>query len=170
MALKVYRTPIGFHDAYVAAPSQKAALAAWGADKDLFARGVAEVVTDPALSAAPLARPGEVVRLLRGTVDELLAAAPAAKRWPVPRSAKATAEPRPLRPSRDAVEAADAALAQAEDAHRDADRALAAEEAALAERRRTLRADWIGQREMLEHARDAAEEKYAAALKRWQDG
>lgn len=28
--LKVYRTPIGFHDAYVAAPSQKAALKAWG--------------------------------------------------------------------------------------------------------------------------------------------
>ena len=30
--LKVYRTPIGFHDAYVAAPSQKAALDAWGSD------------------------------------------------------------------------------------------------------------------------------------------
>ena len=26
--LKVYRTPIGFHDAYVAAPSKKAALRA----------------------------------------------------------------------------------------------------------------------------------------------
>ncbi len=30
--LKVFRTPAGFHDAYVAAPSRKAALAAWGAD------------------------------------------------------------------------------------------------------------------------------------------
>ena len=39
--LKVFRTPIGFHDAYVAAPSQKAALQAWGTDTDLFARGVA---------------------------------------------------------------------------------------------------------------------------------
>ena len=28
--LNVYRTPIGFHDAYVAAPSQHAALLAWG--------------------------------------------------------------------------------------------------------------------------------------------
>ena len=45
-ALKVYRTPIGFHDAYVAAPSQKAALAAWGADANLFARGSAEQVTE----------------------------------------------------------------------------------------------------------------------------
>lgn len=34
--LKVYRTPIGFHDTYVAAPSQKAALAAWGSGHDLF--------------------------------------------------------------------------------------------------------------------------------------
>ena len=59
--LKVYRTPIGFHDAYVAAPSQKAALKAWGADADLFARGVAEMVTDESLLAEPLARPGEVV-------------------------------------------------------------------------------------------------------------
>jgi hypothetical protein len=34
--LKVFRTPIGFHDAYIAAPSQKAALEAWGSDKDIF--------------------------------------------------------------------------------------------------------------------------------------
>ncbi|MCP2775198.1 hypothetical protein, partial [Salmonella enterica] len=51
--LKVYRTPIGFHDAYVAAPSQKAALQAWGSDADLFARGVAEQVADPALMEEP---------------------------------------------------------------------------------------------------------------------
>lgn len=30
--LKVYRTPIGYHGAYVAAAGQKAALAAWSAD------------------------------------------------------------------------------------------------------------------------------------------
>ena len=34
--LKVYSTPIGFHDALVAAPSQKAALEAWGAGTNLF--------------------------------------------------------------------------------------------------------------------------------------
>ena len=77
--LKVYRTPIGFHDAYVAAPSQKAALAAWGSDADLFARGVAEVVTDAALTKEPLAHPGEVVRRLRGSADYHFAARPAKK-------------------------------------------------------------------------------------------
>ena len=47
--LKVFRTPIGFHDAYVAAPSQKAALEAWGAEGNLFAQGIAEQVIDPEL-------------------------------------------------------------------------------------------------------------------------
>ena len=44
--LKVFVTSIGFHDAYVAAPSQKAALEAWGADSNIFAQGIAEQVTD----------------------------------------------------------------------------------------------------------------------------
>jgi hypothetical protein len=74
--LKVYRTPIGFHDAYVAATSQREALKAWGADVDLFARGVAEAVTDEALARAPLEKPGEVVRVVRGTNDEHMAALP----------------------------------------------------------------------------------------------
>ena len=80
--LKVYRTPIGFHDAYVAAPSQKAALAAWGSDADLFARGIAEVVSDEELSREPFANPGKVIRRLRGTAEEQLAALPAIKPKP----------------------------------------------------------------------------------------
>ncbi|MDP8913678.1 MAG: hypothetical protein M3N39_08910, partial [Pseudomonadota bacterium] len=44
-ALKVFRLPIGFHDAYVAVPSQKAAAEAWGSDIAVFARGEAELVT-----------------------------------------------------------------------------------------------------------------------------
>lgn len=31
--------PLGHHHVYVAAPSQAAALRAWGSDRDLFARG-----------------------------------------------------------------------------------------------------------------------------------
>ena len=74
--LKVYRTPIGFHDAYVAASSQKAALQAWGSDRDLFARGVAEVVTDPGLAAEALSQPGTVIRRSRGSAAEQIAALP----------------------------------------------------------------------------------------------
>jgi len=77
--LRVYRTPIGFHDAYVAAPSQKAALKAWGADVDLFARGVAEAVDDETLREAPLKDPGVVVRVPRGSSEEHMAALPKAR-------------------------------------------------------------------------------------------
>ena len=63
--LKVFRTAIGFHDAYVAATSRKSALEAWGTNKDLFAREVAEEVTDPALMAEPLGEPGTVFSKLR---------------------------------------------------------------------------------------------------------
>ena len=169
--LKVYRTPIGFDDAYVAAPSRKAALAAWGSDADLFARGAAEVVDDPALAAEPLAHPGEVIRRLRGTVDEQLAALPPdrpkAERTGIARSVPQPAAPRP---DRAPVEAAAAALAAAEARQRDEDRAIAAAEAALAERRRKLRADHAAETARLAAARDAAEHAYADALRAWRAG
>ena len=166
--LKVFRTPIGFHDAYVAAPSQKAALAAWGSDADLFARGVAELVTDDALTAEPLAHPGEVIRRLRGTAAEQLAAAPPREKRPAPKAA-AQARPAP-RPDRKDLDAAEAAVAQAEQRHRVTEEQLAAEERALAERRRTLRADWAAARDRLEAERDAAAARYADAVAAWRAG
>lgn len=105
-ALKVYRTAIGFHDAYVAASSQKTALSAWGTDKDLFARGAAETVTDSALMKAPLAKPGEVIQVMRGSAaDHVKAlgkgARPKAKppqtAQPKPRDAKPKRPPKPSR-------------------------------------------------------------------------
>lgn len=77
--LKVFRTPIGFHDAYVATSSRKAALAAWGATGDLFAHGQAELVTDARLMEAPLADPGTVITVVRGSAEEHLAALPKTK-------------------------------------------------------------------------------------------
>lgn len=72
--LKVYRLPIGFHDAYVAAPTQKAAIEAWGSDPDVFQRKQAELVEDPKLTKEPLASPGKVIKRLRGTAAEQMAA------------------------------------------------------------------------------------------------
>ena len=48
----------------------KAALEAWGNDANLFAQGIAEQVTDEKLMKAPLARPGEVIKVLRGSTAE----------------------------------------------------------------------------------------------------
>ena len=102
--LKVFRTPTGFHDAYVAAPSQKAALKAWGSEHDLFARGIAEKVDDPELMREPLSQPGVVVRRLRGTMSEQIAALPngkpARKRSPRQKPVDPSANDRPTRPTK----------------------------------------------------------------------
>jgi hypothetical protein len=60
--LKVFRTHLGFYDMVVAAPSQKAALVAWGASPHVFAQGFASVTTDPELVEAALKKPGIVLR------------------------------------------------------------------------------------------------------------
>lgn len=161
-ALKVFRTPIGFHDAYVAAPSRKAALAAWGATADLFARGAAELVTDPALTAEPLAKPGVVVKRLRGTAAEQFAALPPDK----PVTAKPKRAPKPP-PSRAALDAAEAALAEAEARQAAEDADLRDREAALARERTALTKHHAAEAARLADARDEARAAYDAALANW---
>lgn len=165
--LKVFRTAIGFHDAFVAAPSRKAALAAWGSTADLFARGVAEEVDDPALTAAPLATPGEVVRLPRGTTDEYFAALPPSPvKGSARRSRKEPTSPAPRRPppSRDKLDAAEAALAAAEERFRGEAAALHDRERALADERRALDRRRSAEVAALETRRDEARTTYRAAV------
>lgn len=172
--LKVYRTPIGFHDAYVAAPSQKAALEAWGADANLFARGVAEVVTDPKLAEAALSQPGVVIRKARGTVAEHIDALPKMKRKaPADKSRKRgpaaqTPEPRKPRPSRDAMRRAEEALAKAQARHSDEADALVEREKQLAEERRKLEQAQRQEFNRLQRSFDRAKAEYQKALRDWE--
>lgn len=173
--LKVYRTPIGFHDAYVAAPSQQAALTAWGSEANLFARGVAEEVTDPELTAEPLAHPGEIIRRVRGTAAEQLAAAarsspgqrqPNPRGTPTPRAATAAPRrPAPL-PPRDRLDEAEAALAACEADYERQRRDLDAQAAEIAQARRALVRQFERDQDRLVAARDreraAYQEKLAA--------
>ena len=176
--LKVYRTPIGFHDAYVAAPSQKAALAAWGTDANLFARGVAEEVTDPVLIEEPLARPGEVVKRLRGSAAEQFAALPPdrpkAKRKPAepdeapsPKPAARREPPPKPKPDRARLDEAEQALAQAERRHRADTKALAEREAELARERRALADRQQAESAKLQSAVEQARAAYDRALEQW---
>lgn len=174
--LKVFRVPIGFHDAYVAAPSQKAAIEAWGSDRDVFARGEAELVTDPTLTAEPLARPGEVVKRLRGTAAEQLAALPPNKAAAAPRRKEGRPEPRRQakpartaapRPSRAALERAEAALAQAGDKREAVLNRLREQEAALAKERAKLEKAHGVELEKLKTKRDKAAAAYEQAMERW---
>jgi len=189
--LKVYRTVAGFHDAYVAAPSQKAALEAWGSERDLFARGIAEQVTDPALTAEPLAAPGTVVKRSRGTSAEQIAALPdpqpdtpgrnastgkARAKPPSPGSARAkskapsTPKPPPRakpdpKPSGTALDAAEEALATIKADYAGRERALAAREAALTRERRAFDRDRAAALDAAQTARDDAQARYDAALR-----
>ena len=189
--LKVYRTVAGFHDAYVAAPSQKAALKAWGSDRDLFARGVAEQVTDPALTAEPLAAPGTVVKRSRGTSAEQIAALPdpqpdtperdaptgkARAKPPSPGSAKAKSKspPKPPprakpdpKPSGTALDAAEETLAAVKADYAGRERALAAREAALTRERRAFDRDRAAALDAAQTARDDAQARYDTALRAW---
>lgn len=167
--LKVFRTAIGFHDAYVAAPSQKAALAAWGSAGNLFGTGMAELVSDPRLTKAPLAKPGEVVKVKRGTEREHLAALPqtARKAAPKPKPSDEPAAPAAPRPKRAALDRAEKAIAAAEKA-RDAEidgidaqiRALQAKRRATADRHRA-------RLDRLEEKRALEADRYETAIEDW---
>lgn len=175
--LKVFRTTTGFHDAYVAAPSQKAALEAWGADANLFARGVAEQVTDPKLMTAPLERPGEVIKLSRGDLAAQLKAlgprkAKAPKKSPPEKEEKEQARPRKVAkpkppPKRDRVDAAESALEEARRGHAAATAELEAERDSIEAKIETLRGKQAREIARLERKRDEAREAYREALERW---
>ena len=60
--LKTYQTSLGFFDMAIAAPSMKAALAAWGSNSNLFHQGVAKETDEPEVVAATMAKPGVVLR------------------------------------------------------------------------------------------------------------
>jgi len=65
--LKVFRAHLGFYDSIVAAPSQKAAAEAWGADVREFAQGFASVTKDKDSVTAACAQPGIVLRRPAGS-------------------------------------------------------------------------------------------------------
>src|SRR4051812_47327661 len=64
--LKTYVTSMGFFDLAIAAPSMKAALAAWGSNSNLFHQGFAKDADDPEIAAA-MAKPGVVLQRPIGT-------------------------------------------------------------------------------------------------------
>jgi uncharacterized sporulation protein YeaH/YhbH (DUF444 family) len=177
--LKVFRTPIGFHDAYVAAPSRKAALEAWGADSNIFAQGIAEEVTDPELMEEPLARPGEVIRRARGSAEEHVAAAdsqrPGKKEGgsrikenrPSLRPSPAKRE-RGKKPSREELDAAEEALEKAERKQRKALGRIDEQIQKLDRERRDLQRRHERERDELADEVERARSAYRRAIRDWE--
>lgn len=174
--LKVYRTPIGFHDAYIAVPSKKAAIEAWGAGSDIFQRGEAEEVVDSELTAEPLASPGVVIKRLRGTSAGHMAALGSS---PLPSSDVASSkspsqsnaskpQPKPKpRPSRSRVDEAEAAIAAAKKSHAAQLADLAERERALSRERRECEDKHQQELDRLEKELEKAEAHYDAAMEKW---
>lgn len=171
LKLKVFRTAIGFHDAYVAAPSQKAALKAWGADANLFARGAAELVTDAALCEEPLAHPGKIIKRLRGTEAEHLAALGATGQPGKKVGAKtagATRRKSAPRPDRKALDEAENELAAAEREMEQVARTFREREHQLAAERRAAERTARDKLKKAQSVRTSEKTRYESALSRWQ--
>ena len=166
--LKVFRTTIGFHDAYVAAPSRAAALRAWGANTDLFAMSAAEEVIEPALMKGPLSNPGRIVTKSRGTAADHMAvsACKPSGRGQATRSKTTSLKPKPL-PSRQKLDAADKRLADAKAKMDRAKQDLEDEVTRLASRRRTVEHEHQTRIATLQDERDREEELHREAMDRW---
>lgn len=106
--LKTFQAHLGFFDTIVAAPSQKAALQAWGSRQNLFRDGTAKQVSDPDAVAAALAHPGIVLKRVVGSKD------PFSEQPPLPKTAgtRRTETRRKNPPDRSKLDAAERALAQ----------------------------------------------------------
>jgi hypothetical protein len=107
--LKTFVTSAGFFDLAVATPSMKAALAAWGADSDLFHQGFARQTDDAAIVAATQAKPGVVLRRPVGTTRDFAETAEISERALVGAAAsrpKATRGTKRGKPKRGGDEAA----------------------------------------------------------------
>jgi hypothetical protein len=147
-ALKVFKTHIGFYDLIVAAPSMKAAAAAWNSDPRIFSQGFAGRTENEKDVAAALAEPGTVLKRPHGQggasrAEPAWRAEPAAIAAPKAGKAnKAVAAKAEQARKRKAAEGKKAQAAADRKARQDAAGELAEierQEAELREKRRKLR-------------------------------
>jgi soluble cytochrome b562 len=120
--LKVFQTQLGFYDSVVAAPSQAAALRAWGVKQNLFADGQARIIDEPKAVAAARAHPETPLRRAVGSADPFVlepTGLPDIPDLPRPERAKARRAGKAARPTapadRTALDAAEAALRKLDD-------------------------------------------------------
>ncbi len=138
--LKVFQAHLGFFDTVVAAPSQAAALRAWGTHQNLFADGQARISEDPQAVAAALAHPEMPLKRAVGSTDPFTLETVNLPTVPeAPKTSRPAAKTKPAAPpkppaDRSALDAAEAAL-------RALDAGRKAEEAELRRRQDQLDAD-----------------------------
>lgn len=173
--LKVYQAELGFYDTVVAAPNQKAALAAWGVRQNLFAQGEARVTKDAAAIAAALEHPQTPLKRPLGSADPFTLEPGLPSVPERPRKAKGKAKgdagaktapkapAKPAPPDRSRLAAAEKALARMEDRHARDEAAFEAEADDLARRRAKARAEHSAARKAARAKLDEARAAYRRA-------
>lgn len=173
--LKVFQAQFGFYDTVVAAPSQAAALRAWGIHQNLFASGDARVTTDEAAVKAALAHPETPLRRAVGTKNPFeleptsLPQVPEAPKRPAAAKAKASgghpkAAPKPRPPAdRTALDKAEEALRQVDERRKAEEAELRREEEALVAKRSAAQDAYVQERKAASAAVVAAREAYRKA-------
>jgi type IV secretory pathway VirB10-like protein len=165
--LKVFQAQFGFYDTVVAAPSQAAALRAWGVHQNLFASGEARIADDADAVKAALAHPETPLKRAVGSKDPfgLEAALPHIPDAPK-RKAAAKAKPAPpAKPPADrgALDAAEAALEQLDEARKREEAALRREQDALDARKSASQSAYVAARKDATAAVVKAREGYRKA-------
>ena len=172
--LKVFQAQFGFYDTVVAAPSQAAALRAWGTRQDLFASGEAKVTTEEAAVAAAIAHPETPLRRAVGSSDPFaleptsLPKVPDAPKRGAGGGAKPIPKPKPSKPDRPPadrsnLDAAEAALKALDERRKTEEAKFRREAEALAERQAKAQSAYVEARKAATAAVVAARAAYRKA-------
>lgn len=174
--LKVFQAQFGFFDTVLAAPSQAAALRAWGTHRNLFATGDAKVATDEVAIAAALGQPGPLLRRAMGSnepfaleptslpkIPDTPKATPVSTR-PPPSKAKPKTEPARRPPAdRSKLNAAEAALGELDDRRKREEVDLRRQQDELNAKRAAAQQSYVDARKKATAAVVAAREAYRKA-------
>jgi hypothetical protein len=157
--LKVFEASMGFYDTVVAAPSQAAALRAWGTHQNLFADGVARITNDRQAAEAALASPNVVLRRAVGTTDPFSLKPGVPKLPDLPRRPRKTVKVASTEPPEPPKEADRSGLNAAETALANLEMANSKARDELALRRRELEVEELSLEERYEEARARARKR-----------
>ena len=166
--LKVFLAQFGFHDSVVAAPSQAAALRAWGIRQNLFAEGQAHLTDEPQAVAAARANPEIPLRRAIGSNDPFELAPTALPKVPdAPRRKAAKPAQKPVRrrraADRSALDAAESTLHTLDERRKREEARLRDEQAVLDREMVARQAAYVGDRKAATAAVVEARQAYRKA-------
>jgi hypothetical protein len=168
--LKVFQAQFGFHDSVVAAPSQAAALRAWGIRQNLFAEGQARLTDDPQAVKAARAHPEVPLRRPVGSdhpFELQPTALPDVPDTPRRRAPKAAAPTKPIPEAppadRGKLDAAEGALRALDERRKREEARLREQQNELDRKRTTRQAAYVESRKAASAAVVAARQAYRKA-------